>query len=137
MASAIVTPSPSVSARARSGDSAPVSSRDPAQATPNRAPSSSPKFTTPTGWAGTWPVARSSSSAANALITPSGPSNAPPSGTESRCDPTTTPGPASGSPHQAHWFPARSVVRSSPRAAAAPANHSRRTLSSRVQANRR
>ena len=34
---------------------------------------------------GAEPAARSTSSAANALTTPSGPSNAPPSGTESRC----------------------------------------------------
>ena len=54
-ASAMLTPSPSASARARSGASAPVISRDPAQATPNRAPSSSPNTATPSGRAGTNP----------------------------------------------------------------------------------
>ena len=46
-------------------------------------------------------------------------------------------GRASGSPHQAHWLPIRSSVRSRPRAAHSPANHSRRSWSSRVQAKRR
>ncbi len=46
------TPSASVSARARSAASAPVMIREPAQATPKRAPSSSPKLTTPIGRAG-------------------------------------------------------------------------------------
>ena len=42
----------------------------------------------------------------------------------------------SGSPHHAQRLPARSSTRSIPRAAASPANHSRRSASSRVQANR-
>src|SRR6478736_2496197 len=141
IASAIVTPSLSVSPRARSAPRAPVMTRDPAQATPNLAPSSSAKFTIPTGRDGAKPSCRSWSTAARAPTTPSGPSKAPPSGTESRCEPMTTPGSpaataASGSPHQAHWLPIRSVVRSSPRSAHSPANHSRRSWSSRVQANR-
>ena len=123
IASAIVTPSLSVSPRARSAPRAPVMTRDPAQATPNLAPSSSAKFTTPTGRDGAKPSCRSWSTAARAPTTPSGPSKAPPSGTESRCEPMTTPGSpaataASGSPHQAHWLPIRSVVRSSPRVSA-------------------
>jgi hypothetical protein len=78
--------------------------------------------------------------AASADTTPKGPSYAPPSGTESRCEPTTTPGrpaatAASGSPHHAHWFPARSTTRSRPRAAASPANHSASSASAGVQAN--
>ena len=68
------------------------------------------------------PRARSRSTAASAEATPSGPSNAPPSGTESRWLPVTTPGRtgrhASGSPHHAHWLPQRSVVTSRPRAGA-------------------
>ena len=44
--------------RARSASSAPVSSREPAQAMPNRAPSSSVKLTTPSGRAGTTPCSR-------------------------------------------------------------------------------
>ena len=115
----------SVSPRARSAPSAPVMTREPAQAMPKRAPSSSAKLTTPTGRAGAKPSCRSSSTAASAATTPSGPSKAPPSGTESRCEPMTTPGSpaataASGSPHQAHWLPIRSVVRSSPRSAHSP-----------------
>jgi hypothetical protein len=79
--------------------------------------------------------------AARAPTTPSGPSNAPPSGTESRCDPMTTPESpaataASGSPHQAHWLPIRSVVTSRPRCWHWAVNHSRRSWSSLVQANR-
>ena len=77
------------------GVSAPVSSREPAQATPNRAPSSSAKLTTPIGRAGSNPrVAQQRRARRRRDTTPSGPSNAPPSGTESRCDPTTTPGPS-------------------------------------------
>jgi len=84
-----------------------VEIRDPAQAMPNRAPSSSAKLTTPIGLAGTNPLFRNASTVASALTTPSGPSKAPPSGTESRWEPMTTPGrpartAASGSPHQPH-----------------------------------
>ena len=124
--------------RAWSGSSAPVSSREPAQAMPNRAPSSSVKLTTASGRAGTCPRSRSRSTAANPPTTPSGPSNAPPSGTESRWLPVTTPGPsASGSPHHAHWLPLRSTTRSSPRRAASAANHSRQARSAGAQACRR
>ena len=141
IASAMVVPSRSVRPRARSAPSTPVITREPAQATPKRAPSSSAKLTTPTGRAGAKPVDRSWSIAASAPTTPSGPSNAPPSGTESRCEPMTTPGSpaataASASPHHAHWLPMRSVVRSRPRSVHCPANHSRRSWSSRDQANR-
>ena len=133
-ASAIVTPSPSASERARSASRAPVMMREPAQAMPKRAPSSSTKLTTPSGTSGSNPASRSASTVARALTTPSGPSKAPPSGTESRCEPMTTPGVVSGSPHQAHWLPARSSTTSRPRAAHSPANHSRRSWSVRVQA---
>ena len=140
---------PSSCRRRRSGrgrgprSSAPVMMRDPAHAIPNRAPSSSPKQATANGTRGRSPASRSASTAASAETTPSGPSNAPPSGTESRCEPTATPPvdpsarTASGSPHQAHWLPARSSTRSSPRAAHCPANHSRSVWSSRVHAYRR
>ncbi len=94
IASAIVTPSVSRSARARSGSSWPVSRRDPAQAMPNRAPSSSAKLATPIGRAGRNPSRISTSSAARDDTTPSGPSKAPPSGTESRCEPSDQPRPA-------------------------------------------
>ena len=84
MASANVIPAPSRRPRAVSGSIAPVSSRLPRQATPNRPPSSSANAATAIGRAGWKPAARNSSMAANADTTPSGPSNAPPSGTESR-----------------------------------------------------
>ena len=90
-ASAIVVPSASVRLRARRAVIAPVMTREPAQATPNRAPSSSTKFTTPIGRDGWNPLSRKQSIAARALTTPSGPSKAPPSGTLSRCEPVTTP----------------------------------------------
>ena len=51
-ASAIETPSASVSDRARSASRAPVMMREPAQAMPKRAPSSSTKLTTPSGHVG-------------------------------------------------------------------------------------
>jgi hypothetical protein len=83
-ASANVTPAWSVSARARAGSMAPVARRDPRQATPKRDPSSSANATTAKGRRGTMPSARMAATADNADATPSGPSKAPPPGTESR-----------------------------------------------------
>ena len=107
-ASAMVTPSLSRRPSARSDARAPVITREPAQATPNRAPSSSQKFDDAEGPLRLEAVVAQRSSAAKALTTPSGPSYAPPSGTLSRCEPVTTPGVVSGSPHHAHWLPIRS-----------------------------
>ncbi len=90
MTSAIVRPSRSLRARALSALSAPVTSCEPAHAMPNRAPSSSAKLPTTTGRLGVNPSARSRSTAANDETTPSGPSYAPPSGTESRCEPISS-----------------------------------------------
>ena len=59
IASARVTPSPSRSARAADGCTAPVSSLLPRQARPNRPPSSSQNAATATGRAGVNPCARS------------------------------------------------------------------------------
>ena len=70
---------------------APVASREPRQASPNREPSSSANTATPIGRVGANPRSRSRSIAASAETTPSGPSYAPPSSTESRCEPVTTP----------------------------------------------
>ena len=110
MACGRVTPSPSVSRCACSTVSCPAVSREPTQASPKRAPSSSPKLTMASGLGRTArPGARSSSSAAKEDTTPRGPSKAPPSGTESRCEPVTTASPAAGSPSQAHWLPLRST----------------------------
>ena len=89
IASAMLIPLASRNARARSGLRTPLIIRDPAHETPNRAPSSSTKLTTPIGRCGAKPPARSRSIAANALTTPSGPSKAPPSGTLSRWDPVS------------------------------------------------
>jgi hypothetical protein len=79
--------------------------------------------------------------AANADTMPNGPSNAPPPGTESRCDPVTNA--PTGSPihpsgiHHAHTLPLRSSSTVMPRRCASPANHSRSVKSAVVQANRR
>ena len=81
----------SISRRATSASTTPVSSLLPKQASPNRAPSSSINATTPIGRTGRNPRSRSKSRARKADTTPSGPSNAPPSGTESRWLPVTTP----------------------------------------------
>jgi hypothetical protein len=53
---------------------APAASREPRQASPNREPSSSTNTETPIGFVGTTPRDRSSSTAASADTTPSGPS---------------------------------------------------------------
>src|SRR6516225_1055628 len=146
IASASVTPAASASARARPGSMAPVISRLPRQATPNRPPSSSLNAATPSGRAGTRPRSRSRSTAANADTTPSGPSKAPPSGTESRWLPVTTASPPAGGPappgapggsHHAQRLPLLSVSTRSPRSAAAWVNHARHAASSGVQEKRR
>lgn len=90
------------------GVSTPAASREPTQATPNRAPSSSPKLTIASGLVNRASRSRSRSRAANDETTPSGPSKAPPSGTESRWDPVTIAPSPCGSPSQAHWLPLRS-----------------------------
>ena len=74
--------------------------------------------------------------AAKADTTPSGPSNAPPSGTESRWLPVAmAPGP--GRPHQAHRLPLRSQSVRSPSAVADLANQPRQEVSASVQEYRR
>ena len=90
IASTRLIPSWSRSSLAAAGSTAPVSSRLPRHATPNLAPSSSMNAATAIGRAGWNPAPRRSLIAANADTTPSGPSNAPPSGTESRWLPVTT-----------------------------------------------
>ncbi len=75
-----------MSARAAmaAGSTAPVISFDPRQAMPNLEPSSSANAMTATGLTGTKPSALSLATAERAEATPSGPSYAPPPGTESR-----------------------------------------------------
>ena len=77
--------------------------------------------------------------AANPDTTPSGPSNAPPSGTESRWLPVTTAGCPSvpGGSHQAHRFPFLSVSARSPRSPAAARNQDRHSWSAPVHEYRR
>ena len=114
MASASGIPSRSVRRSASAAGSAPVSSREPRQGTPNRPPSSSTNTATASGRAGVKPSARSAATAASALVTPSGPSNAPPPGTESRCEPVTTANGPRWPSHQAQMLPLPSVSGSSP-----------------------
>ena len=135
--SAMVVPSSSRRARARSAEMAPVSSRDPMQAMPNRPPSSSAKHTTATGRVGCTPCSRSAATAARELATPSGPSKAPPRGTESRWEPATRALPCAGSPHHAHRLPLPSTSTSSPTAWAVASNHSDIDASASVRAKRR
>ena len=164
MASPRVTPSASRSPRAVAGSIAPVSSRLPRQATPNRPPSSSANAATAIGRAGSKPSARNWSMAAKADTTPSGPSNAPPSGTESRWLPTSiaragdppeppairrlggdTPSACPASParlapgtfHQAYRLPLPSEWVRRPRSAAARSNQARHSSSAGDQQNRR
>ena len=131
IASAIVVPSASRSARARSAGSAPVITREPAQATPNRAPSSSPKLATPSGTPRREPaVAQRVDGGEGADTTPSGPSNAPPSGTESRCDPSDharrPPRPRPGHPTRPTGCPPGPRRGRARGRRTRPANHSRR-----------
>ena len=76
--------------------------------------------------------------AAKADTTPSGPSNAPPSGTESRCEPVTKASVGSpvqpGGIHHAHRLPLRSSSTSMPRREAQSENHSRKVRSASDQA---
>ncbi len=78
MASASVVPASSRSANALPGAIAPLTSREPMQATPKRAPSSSVKFANAIGRGGRQPDACNSATAASADATPSGPSSGPP-----------------------------------------------------------
>src|SRR3954454_7620501 len=132
-ASSSDTPLRSVRAAARSQGSDPVARREPRQARPNRDPSSSTKTATPSGRAGRTPRSRSRSIAASADTTPSGPSYAPPSGTESRWEPVSTPvvsaGSTSGGRHQAARFPNRSRCTSSERCAHCSRNHAKASRS--------
>ena len=78
--------------------------------------------------------------AANPDATPSGPSKAPPSGTESRWLPVTmAPGPRSpaGGSHQAHRLALRSAETARSRSAAAARNQERQAISACVNAYRR
>lgn len=129
MAAGRVIPAPSRSRWASATASCPAASRDPTQARPKRAPSSSPKLVIASGRVNSTPLRWSSSSAAKEDTTPSGPSKAPPSGTESRWDPVTTASPARGSPSQAHWLPLRSVSYARPRASACARNQARQSRS--------
>ena len=96
---------------------APVASREPRQASGNRDPSSSRKTAIPDRTARARRRARGArSTAASAETTPSGPSYAPPSITESRCDPVSDrPAPEPPS-HQATTLPKPSA--STPQVAA-------------------
>ena len=136
-ASAIVVPSASVRARPVRVRRAPVRIREPA-ATPS---GTLLVDEVDDGHRTVGSVARGTEdrTASNEGTTPSGPSKAPPEGTESRCEPVTTAGAAPaapGSPHQAHWFPTRSVVRSSPGRSPHRRTTPRRSWSVRVQAKR-
>ena len=113
-------------------------SREPAQATPKRAPSSSPKLTTPIGRAGVNPLLAQGIQRGEGRHDTERAVERAAVGhrVEVRADHDAGPS-VSGSPRQAHWLPARSSTTSSPRAAASPANHSRSVASSRVQAKRR
>ena len=69
---------------------------------------------------------------------PSGPSKAPPSGTESRWLPVAiAAGPDPGRSHQAHRLPLRSQLVRRPRFSAWSMNQSRQAASASVQENRR
>ncbi len=138
IALARLTPPPSRRSRAAAGSTAPVSSRLPRQARPNRPPSSSVNAATTTGRAGTKPRSRSRSIAAKADTTPSGPSKAPPSGTESRWLPVAIAGCGDpGQSHHAHRLPLRSQLVRRPRCTAWSLNHARQAASASVQENRR
>ena len=129
-ASAIETPSASVSARARSASRAPVMMREPAQATPKRAPSSSTKLTTPSGTSGSTPRLAQRVDGREGADDPERAVEgaAVGHGVEVRADDDARAS-CRGHPTSAHWLPARSSTRSSPRAAHSPANHSRRSWS--------
>jgi len=151
IASSSGTPCRSRRARACDQSVAPVARREPRQARPNRDPSSSTNTDTPMGRPGRNPRSRSRSTAANADTTPSGPSYAPPSSTESRCDPVTTAGregpraggrescvPAAGSSgtemsHQATTLPKASDSRRRERASACSVNQAASSRSGAVK----
>ena len=117
---------------------APVASREPRQARPNRDPSSSANTDDPDRPGRARTRARAArSTAASAETTPSGPSYAPPSSTESRWEPVRTAVAASSVPagsHQATRLPRPSLSTAQP-AGASPARRTTRR-SSRLGARR-
>src|SRR3954470_19054141 len=139
IASSRRTPRRSRRARASSHEVAPVASREPRQASPNRDPSSSTNTDTPIGRAGGKPRSRSRSTAASAETTPSGPSYAPPSSTESRCEPVRTRSEAAapGASHHATTLPYASDSSRSPRARACSSNQPNSSRSEAVNGCRK
>ncbi len=111
---------------------------------PNREPSSSANAPIAIGRDGVTPLARSRSTAASEETTPSGPSYAPPSRTESRCEPISTAsavvstrstdgGPATDAGlHHAIRFPFPSASTERPRASHCSVNQARSSVSTEV-----
>ncbi len=102
---------------------------------PNLDPSSSANATTATGRDGVSPSAWSRATADSADATPSGPSSAPPPGTESRWLPTAIV-PPPRAPQYAQMLPFRSGSTVSPSAAARRVNHARSSSSAGSNTNR-
>src|SRR5687767_7365774 len=101
---------------------------------PKRAPSSSHQPTISTGRRKRTPSSSSESIASTAQSTPSAPSKRPPSGTESRWEPTTIAGPSP--PNRATRFAAASRRTVAPRAASQAPTSSRAACSSRLRPSR-
>ena len=102
---------------------------------PNLDPSSSANATTATGRDGVTPCDLSRATADSADATPSGPSSAPPPGTESRWLPTAIV-PSPRAPQYAQRLPFRSSSTASPSARARPVNHARSSSSAGSNTNR-
>ena len=101
-------------ARRSAGSSVPANAELPNRLRPKRAPSSSAQSTSTSGRGGGSPARAQARRTPSAAITPSAPSSQPPSGTESRCEPSASAGAAGRAPSsRAQRLPASSGSASS------------------------
>src|SRR5947207_1459476 len=113
-ASARRVPSGSRKSRISPGSRVPANAELPRRLRPTRAPSSSAQSTRASGRGGGSPASIHARSTPIAASTPSAPSSQPPDGTESRCEPSASPGARLPPSSHAQRFPASSRSGSSP-----------------------
>ncbi len=132
-----VTPSASRNRCKSPGWSWPTTAFEPRQASPNRAPSSPTKAMTLSGCWSSRPALVSSRTTSRPATTPTTPSNRPPCGTESRCDPMPRAGRSARWPGRVPMvLPKASTATVSPRSAIQPATTRCASRSSAVRARR-
>ena len=130
------SPSASVSRCVSAAVVRPAAQRLPRQAWPNLAPSSAAKATTRRGRPSRMSRSRSTRTASTPATTPATPSNRPPPGTLSRCDPVPMPGASDVPGSSAIVLPAASTRTRSSRSSSHPATRRCASRSASVYARR-